>query len=132
LAEGSGCGWAGLAAVTTECPHPGLGCHHRYRRKRGEDGTSFVSLMSHRGVSIEEIAASPDTPPLAPPKSSTAANSDPLPAPQPTAIPADLAAITKCDHSSATISHERRFRACRGIGGSVAFIARIAQFRLSP
>ena len=36
--------------------------------------TSFVSLLSHRGVSIEEIAAWPGTPPPAPPRSSTAAN----------------------------------------------------------
>ena len=36
--------------------------------------TSFVSLMSHRGVSIEEIAAWPGTPPPAPPRSSTAGN----------------------------------------------------------
>jgi len=45
--------------------------------------TSFVSLLSHRGVCIEEIPASSGTPPPAPPKSSTAANYDPSSPPAP-------------------------------------------------
>ena len=36
--------------------------------------TSFVSLMSHRGVSIEEIARLAGTPPPGPPRSCTAGN----------------------------------------------------------
>jgi site-specific recombinase XerD len=38
--------------------------------------TSFVSLMSHRGVSIEEIARLAGTPPPAQPRSYTAASCD--------------------------------------------------------
>jgi site-specific recombinase XerD len=36
--------------------------------------TSFVSLMSHRGVSIEEIAVWSGTPPPGPPRLCTAGN----------------------------------------------------------
>ena len=120
--------------------------------------TSFVSLMSHRGVSIEEIARlvagastrtteivyrrelrpvittgaeimdqlftqtqpppQPDTrpEPAQPGRRTPATLPEPaLPAPQPTAIPAELTTITQFDYSSVTIDSERCFYGCQGL-----------------
>jgi len=61
------------------CTEAGTGDEWTPRELR----TTFVSLMSHHGVSIEEIAPWPGTPPPAPPRSSTAANYDPSSPPAP-------------------------------------------------
>jgi hypothetical protein len=61
------------------CTEAGAGDNWTPRELR----TTFVSLMSHQGVAIEESPAWSATPPPAPPRSSTAANYAPSSPPAP-------------------------------------------------
>jgi integrase len=61
------------------CTEAGVGDGWTPRELR----TTFVSLLSHQGVAIEEIARLAGTPPPAPPRLSTAANYAPSSAPAP-------------------------------------------------
>jgi integrase len=67
----------GLPAAAVQALRAWTGSQADERHTAGDDCTKFVSLMSHQGVSIEEIAGWSGTPPPGSLRSSTAANYGP-------------------------------------------------------